>query len=79
MYINLLLIEAVMTGFITIFIGKIANINYDIFSLFLIGVTIHIFCQVVGINSFYAKNGVATKLLKVDSDKDYSKIHPASS
>jgi len=75
-YINQLLLEAFMTGVITIFIGKIANFDYDTISLFLIGFTIHIFCQVVGINSLYAKNGVATKLLNVN--KDYSIVHPAS-
>jgi hypothetical protein len=75
-YINQLLLEAVMTGFITVFIGKIANVNHEMLSLFLIGCTIHIFCQVVGINSLYAKNGVATKLLNVN--KDYSIVHPAS-
>ena len=75
-YINQLLLEAFMTGVITIFIGKIANFDYEALSLFFIGFTIHIFCQVVGINSLYAKNGVATKMLNVN--KDYSIVHPAS-
>lgn len=76
-YISTLLLEAVMTGIITIIVALILNYNFDVTSLFLLGFTIHIFCQVVGINTMYVKNGVATKLLNVN--KDYSIVHPASS
>lgn len=76
-YISSLIIEAIMTGIITVIVAWILNYNFDITSLFIIGFTIHIFCQVVGINTMYVKNGVATKLLNVN--KDYSIVHPASS
>ena len=75
-YINQLLLETLMTCIITVFIGKIANVNHEMLSLFLIGCTIHIFCQVIGINSLYAKNGVETKL--INTNKDYSMVHTAS-
>lgn len=74
-YINTLLVEAIMTGIITILVARILNYNFNMTSLFLIGFTIHIFCQVVGINTIYVKNGVATKLLNLN--KDYSIVHPA--
>ena len=65
-YINQLLLEAFMTSIITIFIGKIANFDYDTISLFLKNMmTQYIKCVGIKINIV----GIDKKILFINELK----------
>lgn len=60
-----LLIEAFFVGILLVIIGKfILGKDIDIKKLFFTGVIVHLICEVVGLNKWYCKNGVACTGLK---------------
>ena len=59
------LIESLFVGILLILVGKFTlGKNIDMKKLFFTGVLVHIICEVVGLNTWYCKNGSACKGLK---------------
>ena len=69
--LQMLMMEAVAIGILVVFIGYIIiyimksiklNISKDkqmVLGLFILGATIHLFCEFTGVNKWYCKNGRA--------------------
>ena len=60
-----LLSEAIFVGIVLVIVGKFTlGKNIDMKKLFFTGVLVHLICEVVGLNKWYCRNGVACRGLK---------------